>query len=455
VIARRRRNTELVLILLAAVVTMGAYALGALGRTSSLPAHIVPWMIVVLGLLLVAHIATRLLAPGADCVLLPVAAFLNGLGYAVIARLNSNLAGLQATWTLLGVGAYVATLAIVRRPNDLARYKWTFALLGIVLLLLPLAPGLGRTINGSRIWIHLGTTSFQPGEFAKIVLALFFAAYIVERRELLSMATWHVGPLWLPEPRHLGPLLLAFAATVGIMVMQRDLGSALLFFSLFVVMVWVATERASYLAMGAVLFAVGAWMAWQTNDTVQLRVRVWLNPWKYYAKDGYQLAQGQFGMAWGGITGTGIGLGDPTRIPLAQNDFIFAAIGEELGLLGATAVLIAFLLLIGSGLRIAVRIDRPFEKLLAVGLTTILGVQAFIIVAGVTRVTPLTGVTLPFVSYGGSSLLANWVLLGLLMRLSDDAARRLGEVPERRRRRRGPDVNEMSLDPTTALRTAP
>jgi len=436
VIASVRRNAELALIILGVTVTGGAYTLGALGRTSSLPADIGPFLGIVLGLLLVAHIATRRLAPGADAVLLPVATLLNGIGYVFIARLadpanEPQLPGLQALYTAMGIGAYVVTLVVIRRVRDLQRYKWTFAFIGVGLLLLPLAPGIGRNINDSRIWISVAGWSFQPGEIAKLTLALFFAGYLVERRELLAMATWRLGPLWLPEPRHLGPVLAAWGASLVIMVFEKDLGSSLLFFALFIAMLWIATERAAYLALGLAMFAAGAVVAWQEFSHVHDRVSIWLNPWADPQGDGFQIVQATFALAWGGATGTGIGLGDPSRIPLSYNDFIIAAIGEELGLLGTTAVLLAFVLMIGAGLRVAIRAERPFEKLLAGGLTTILGVQAFIIIGGVTRVVPLTGVTLPFVSYGGSSLLANYVLLALLMRISDSTARDLGEVPPR------------------------
>jgi cell division protein FtsW (lipid II flippase) len=440
VIANARRSTELGLVLMAGLVTVGAYALVALGRTATLPANLLPFLAIILGLLLAAHLATRRLAPGADGVLLPIAALLNGVGYVFIARIDTKLAGLQANWTFVAIAAYVATLLVLRRVSDLARYKWTFAFAGVFLLLLPFVPSVGRVINGSRIWVGIGPVNFQPGEFAKIALALFFAAYLVEKRELLAMATWRVGPLWLPEPRHLGPVLLAWGASLVVLIGQRDLGSALLFFTLFVVMLWVATERSSYLFIGAVLFAGGAYVAWHLEDTVQSRVSVWLNPWADPLNKGFQLVQAAFALAWGGVSGTGLALGDPTRIPEVKNDFIFAAIGEELGLLGSTAIIVAYLLMIGAGLRIASRAERPFEKLLAAGLTTILGVQAFVIIAGVTRVLPLTGVTLPFVSYGGSSLLANYILLAILMRISDTTAQRLGEVaprkPSRRERRR-------------------
>ena len=409
----------------AALVTIGAYSLVALGRNSTLPADIVPFLVQLLLLLLVAHIATRRLAGRADGTLLALAALLNGLGYVIIARLSSRLAVLQATWTLIGIAVYILTLLLVRRVESLARIKWTALLTGVVLLVLPFLPVIGRNINGSRIWIRVGTLSFQPGEMAKVALAIFLAGYLTERRELLATGTWRVGPLRLPEPRHLGPLLLAWMLSIAIMVGQRDLGSSLLFLSLFVVLVWVATARLSYPVIAGALFGVGAYAAYVGRfGQVFDRVSIWLDPWKQSQGRGYQLVQSTFAFATGGVTGTGLGLGNPGRIPEAKNDFIFAAIGEELGLLGTTAVLIAFVLIIGSGLRIAVRAQRPFEKLLAAGLTTIIGLQAFVIIGGVIRVVPLTGVTLPFVSYGGSSLVANYVLLALLVRISDETARR-------------------------------
>jgi peptidoglycan glycosyltransferase len=422
-IAAERRSTELGLVVLAALITTGAYALAALGRTADLPADLAPFLGIVIGLLVAAHVTNRFLAPNADGVLLPLAALLNGLGYAIIARLDTDLAGLQATWTLVSIGAYALTLLVVRRATDLARYKWTFAFIGMALLVMPLVPGLGFGNASARLWVSIGPINFQPGEFAKIALAIFFAAYLTERRELIAAGGWKLGPFNLPEPRHMGPLLVAWAASLLVMIGQKDLGSSLLFFALVVVLLWISTERASFLVFGAFLFATGAVLAWSQFSHVQDRVDVWLDPWAQAEGLGYQLVQAVYALAWGGTTGTGLGLGDPSRIPEVQNDFIFAAIGEELGLLGATAVIAAFVLMVGAGMRVAVQAERPFEKLLAAGLTTILGVQAFIILGGVTRVVPLTGVTLPFVSYGGSSLLSNYILLALLMRISDSVGR--------------------------------
>lgn len=418
-----RRNTELGLIILAVVITAGAYVLASLGASAEIPVNIGPFLLVVLGLLLAAHLAVRRLAPDADPILLPMAAVLNGLGYVVIAGLNERLAGLQATWTLIGIAAFVATLVVVRRVRDLERYRYTFALLGIGLLLLPLVPGIGKEIGGARIWVGLGPVSFQPGEIAKVVLAIFFAGYFTEKRELLATPTRRLGPVMIPDIKYLGPVVAAWAISMVVLVSQTDLGMSLLFFALFIVMLWVATGRGAYLGVGAALFAGGAFLAWTQFSHVKARVSIWLDPWKDYSGKGYQVAQAAFAMAFGGITGTGLGVGGEVRIPVAETDFIFAVLAEQLGLLGGTLVLVAYLFMVGSGLRIASRVEHPFEKLLATGLTTLIGVQAFIIIAGVTRLLPLTGVTLPFVSYGGSSLVANYVLIALLLRISDESAR--------------------------------
>ena len=411
-----RRDTELGLLVLVAIVTLGAYALASLGKSASLPVDIGPFLAVILGLLLGAHVAVRRLAPRADPVLLPLAGLLNGIGYVFIARLDNDLAGLQATWTALSTVAFVGTLLVVRRVRDLEPYRYTFMLIGIGLLLLPLAPGVGRVINGARLWVSLGPITFQPGELAKVALAIFFAAYLVEKRELL--AELRVTRARMPSVRIVGPLLLAWGFSLLVMTAERDLGSSLLFFALFIGMVWIATARAEYLVIGLGLFAVGATFAYTSFGHVASRVQVWIDPWSRAAGAGYQLTQSLFALGTGGFGGTGIGLGSPGRIPAATTDFIFAAVGEELGFLGTAALVTAYLLMVGVGLRIAVRADRPFEKLLAAGLTTILGVQTFIIVGGVTRLVPLTGITLPFVSYGGSSLVANYVLLALLLRIS-------------------------------------
>jgi peptidoglycan glycosyltransferase len=419
-----RRRTELGLIVLAVLLTGGLYVLASLGKAGSLPANIGPFLAIVCGLLLLAHLGMRKLAPYADPILLPTAALLNGVGYVFIARLNHHLAGLQALWTGIGIGAFLVTLFVVRRARDLERYRYTFALLGIGLLLMPLLPVVGQNINGARLWIRLGSVTFQPGELAKISLAVFFASYMVERSELLTQGTWKVGRFLLIDPKYIAPVLAAWGLSLAIFLFENDLGSSFLFFALFIGMLWVATGRNGYLGLGAVLFGAGSTFALKVVGHAKGRIHTWINPWSLYnvVGGGYQSIQGWFAMAAGGVFGDGPGQGSPQRIPEVATDFIFAAIAEELGLLGAAAVLAAYLLMVGTGLRIAIRCDRPFEKLLATGLSLILGVQTFVIIGGVTRLIPLTGITLPFISYGGSSLIANYILLALLLRISNDSS---------------------------------
>ncbi|MEW6473964.1 MAG: putative peptidoglycan glycosyltransferase FtsW [Actinomycetota bacterium] len=422
--AAARRSTELGLVVLAVILAAGGYVLTALAKGAELPADLAPFATGAAALALGAHVAVRRYAPRADGTLLGLAVLLNGLGFVTIARLDHDLARYQSLWTAVAVGAFVATLAAVRRIRDLERYRYTFALVGIASLLLPAIPGIGREINGARLWVQLGPFNFQPGEAAKVTLVIFLAAYLVEKRELLSTPTWRVGPVMLPDPKHFAPLLLAWGSSILVMVREKDLGSSLLFFAVFLAMLYMATARASYVGIGAALFAVGATIAYQIFGHVQDRVTTWLDPWPSAQAQGFQLVQALFAFGSGGFAGTGLGLGSPGTIPNASTDFVFAAIGEELGLIGTTAVLVVYLLLVGAGFRIALRAEQPFLKLLAAGLTTILGIQTFIILGGVTRLIPLTGITMPFVSYGGSSLLANFVILALLLRISDEVARR-------------------------------
>ncbi|HEX2575248.1 MAG TPA: FtsW/RodA/SpoVE family cell cycle protein, partial [Aquihabitans sp.] len=373
-IGQSRRRAELGLIVLAVAITGGAYTLASLGQTASVPADIGPFLGVMFALFVGAHLAVRRLAPHADGILLPLCFTLNGIGYVFIARLAPDQAGLQAVWTGVGILAFVVTLLFVRRARDLERYRYTFLLAGLVLLMLPLVPGVGRVIGGARIWVAVGPVRFQPGEFAKIAFALFFASYLVEKRELLSMATWPRFRPVLPDLKHLGPVLIAWAVAIVVMTAQKDLGSSLLFFALFLSMLWVATGRVAYPAGGVLLFGAAAYGAWTQFGHVQTRVAAWLNPWENEAEGGYQVIQSWYALAWGGVAGTGIALGRPDRIPVVESDFIFAAIGEELGLLGGTAVLLALLLVIGSGLRIAVQAEHAFDKLLAAGLTALVGI---------------------------------------------------------------------------------
>lgn len=430
-VGRQRRNSELILVIMGGLITAGAYVLATLGRLAEIPADIVPFLAAVLGLFVLAHVATRFLAAEADGILLPVALLLNGLGYVFIARLDDGLARRQAVWTFLGIGLYIATLWLIRSSKNLAGYRYTFLMLSFALLIMPMMPVIGHEVLGARIWVRIGPITLQPAEFAKIFLALFFASYLVDKRDLLRHGSWKIGPLRLPELRHLAPLLMAWGMSLMVMVSQRDLGTSLLFFTLFLVLFWVATEKLAYLISGLSVFMVGAYVAWRRFSHVRIRVNGWLDPWADPLGGSYQIVEAQFGLASGGLTGSGPGRGYPSRVPFAETDFIFSTIGEELGLFGATAILLAFVVMIGSGLRAAITADTQFAKLLATGLTSLLGFQAFIIIGGVVRVLPLTGITTPFVSYGGSSLLANYVLLALLMRISDEQINRPEDAPTR------------------------
>jgi len=417
------RTTELGLIVLVSVIVVGAYVLASLGKTASLPVNLGPFLVVVLGLFVVGHLALRTLAPRADPVLLPIAGLLNGLGYVVIVRLNNHQAGLQAVWSLLGMVAFVGTLFVVRRVRDLDRYRYLLGFGGVGLLMLPLVPGIGEQIGGSRVWVHFGPLNFQPGEFAKVALIIFCASYLAEKGTLLAEGDRRLGPFPLPDLRALGPVGLAWGVSIVIMVAEHDLGMSLLYFFLFITLLYVATGRRRYVGGGLGLFALAAMVTYRASPVLNERVKVWLDPWKTAQGTGYQIVQAMFAFGAGGTVGTGLALGNPTRIPAVQTDFVFAAIGEEMGLVGTVAVLTAFLLLVAVGLRIAVRAENAFDKLLATGAAAVFGLQTFIIVSGVIRLLPLTGITLPFVSYGGSSLLTNYILLALLLRVSDTSAR--------------------------------
>lgn len=417
-----RRRSELGMIVMVLGLTAGLYTLSSLGRAGDLPANIVPFLCLVAALMLVAHASLRRLAPYSDPVLLPLAALLNGIGYVFIARLNSSQASAQATWTGIGVAAFVAVLALFPRAAALERYRYSIALVGIIFLFLPLAPHIGQDINGARLWVALGPLSFQPEEFAKLALAIFFASILAERADLLATGTRRLGRWLVLEPRYLAPLLAAWGVSLLVLLAENDLGSSFLFFTLFVGLLWVATGRSAYLVLGAGLFTAGAVFALDIIHHAQTRVQAWLDPWPHFATSGYQIIEGWFALAAGGMWGLGPGQGNPQIIPEASTDFIFASIGEELGFVGVTALLIAYLLIVGAGLRVAIRSQRPFSKLLATGLSLLLGVQVFVVVGGITRLIPITGITLPFVSYGGSSLVSSYILIAILLRISNDNA---------------------------------
>jgi cell division protein FtsW (lipid II flippase) len=429
---RTRRNVELALLLLAIGIGLGAYALVGIAESGQVPGDMAAYGGGMGLLALAVHVVLRFRAPYADPVMLPIATALNGLGLVVIHRLDlaekrevgQSLALRQITWTALGVAAAIAVLLFLRDHRGLARYTYTAMAAGLALLLLPLVPVIGKNINGARIWIGFGPLSFQPGELAKILLAIYFAGYLVTARDSLSLVGRKVLWLQLPRARDLGPILVAWLASLGVLVFERDLGSSLLFFGLFVALLYVATERTSWIVIGLLLFVGGAFVAWTLFDHVQTRVAIWLHPFDPTNADkAYQLLQGLYGMASGGLLGTGLGLGRPDIVPFAESDFIVSTVGEELGLTGMFALLLLYVLLVERGMRTAIGVRDGFGKLLAAGLAFSIALQVFVVVGGVTRVIPLTGLTTPFLAYGGSSLLSNWIIVALLLRISDSARR--------------------------------
>ena len=424
-----KRRTELGLLVFGSLLTVALYVIAELGAKSKIPAHIGPFLGVVLGLSLVAHMANRWLAPQANAVVLPLAVLLNGIGYVVIARWNPVHAKGQAGWAALGVVLYIVTLLAVRFSRDLERYRYLLLLVGGILLVAPL---FFTPINGAKLWIHFGSLSFQPIEFAKILLCLFFASYFAANKEMLSIPTARLGNRLFLDPRPLLPILVAWGAAMAVIALEDDIGFAALLFTLFIGMLWIATGRIGYLVFGFILFAAGAVVAAHYFGQVHLRVSEWLDPWQTATNlnsGGSQLSQGWFGFGSGGIGGTGLGLDTSAGlIPQLTTDMIFAGIGTEMGLIGAVAVVFAFVLMVGAGLRIAQTARSDFSRLMATGLTIIIGFQAFFIMAGVVRLLPFTGITLPFVAYGGSSLLANYVLIALLLRISDEGAQTQIEI---------------------------
>jgi cell division protein FtsI/penicillin-binding protein 2/cell division protein FtsW (lipid II flippase) len=422
-VKRNPRTTELVLLLAAAPAVLLVFALVHASRGASLT-----WVdfVVPAALLLafvVAHLAIRLLAPYADPIILPVVALLTGLGLAFITRLDPQLAATQVIWVFVGVAALVATLAGVPSLERLARYKYTLMLVGVALLVLPMLPGIGHEVNGARLWLALGPVRFQPSELAKILIVLALAAYLADNRDVLSVSVRKVLGVGVPAMRHLGPVIVMWGISLLILIAMKDLGSSLLFFGIFLTMLYVATGRSAYVVVGLLLFAVGAYVSFRLFGHVQTRVDIWLHPFAEAAGKGYQLVQSLFSLAAGGLFGDGIGRGLPRRIPFVTTDFVYSAIGEELGLLGGAAMLIGYLTVVYRGLGIASRSRSEMAQLTAVGLTAALGLQVFVIVGGVTGLIPLTGITLPFVSYGGSSILANFILVALLLRAGDEAAK--------------------------------
>ena len=447
----KRRNTELALLGFAVLITLVAQAIVDLTVTGSLTTELATFGVWFTALWAVAHLVVRRWAPYADPLLLPAVALLVGLGLSFIHRLDLAArqadsavsredAPVQLVWATLGLVLFVGVLLVLRDHRLLSRFAYTLALVGLVLLAVPaVLPSSLSEVNGAKIWIRVAGFSIQPGEFAKICLTVFFAAYLVDKRDVLALASRRVMGLELPRGRDLGPVLVAWGLSILVLVFERDLGSSLLLFGIFVVMLYVATERSSWLLIGVGLFAGGAFIAYQIFGHVRARVDTWLDPFAYQDGAGYQLVQSLFGLGTGGIFGAGLGGGRPDQVPVAKSDFIAAAVGEELGLFGLVAVIVVYLILVERGLRTSLVVRDPFGKLLAAGLSFAVAWQVFVVLGGVTGLLPLTGLTTPFLAYGGSSLVANFVLVALLVRISDAARRpatphatppqRLGEAP--------------------------
>lgn len=435
-----RRNAELLLLILALAIGLFAYINVDLAMLGTIPPDFLALAGILVVLLTGAHLAVRFLAPFADPILLPAAALLNMLGLAMIHRLdladeqrairnNTDLPSSdgipQLTWTALALVLFVTILFVVHDHRRLQKYTYTAMVLGIVLLMLPLVPVLGTTVNGANLWVRLGPLSFQPSELAKIVLTVFFAGYLVTTRESLALVRRKVAGIGIPRGRDLGPILVVWLACMAVLAFQRDLGTALMFFGLFVSLLYVATQRRSWIIIGGVLAVIGVGFAYLAFGYVRLRFDVWLDTWSYANDQGYQLAQSLFGLANGGMFGAGWGQGYPDFVPFAKTDFITAGLGEELGVTGLMAIFVVYAVIIERGLRTAIACRDPFGKLLAVGFATVIGLQLFVVVGGVTRLIPLTGLTTPFLSYGGSALIANWMMIALLIRISDRARRPL------------------------------
>ncbi len=429
-----RRGQELLLLVFGWFLGSVALAIVGLATQDGLPPRFWTALAVLAGAALVAHAAVRVLAPYAEPVMLPTAYLLNYLGLVMIYRLDvaasrraaengspaptPEVIG-QLTWTVLGVVLLVLTLLIVRDHRKLQRYTYLSLVAGAVLLLLPLVPGLGTTINGARLWISVGPFSFQPGELAKIALAIFLAGYLTIHRDSLAIVRSKIAGISLPRVRDLGPLLAAWLLALAIMAFETDLGTAAIFFGMFVAMVYVATQRRGWLILGALLLLVGGFLAYFLFGHVRTRVQIWLDPFAYANDQGYQIVQSLYGLANGGLLGTGWGQGYPQLVPFASSDFILAAFGEELGLTGIFAVLLLYAILVQRGLRTAVACRDVFGRLLATGLAFVFALQVFIVAGGITKLIPLTGLTTPFLSAGGSALIANWIMIALLLRISD------------------------------------
>ncbi|HOA27728.1 MAG TPA: FtsW/RodA/SpoVE family cell cycle protein [Arachnia sp.] len=426
IVYRKRRGVELALLLMAQVFGFAGWVITELNLYGELPSAIGPVAAVWFGLGLAAHLVVRWRLPYADPIILPTVFLLNGLGLAMIYRIDQipepprTDSTTQLMWTALGLVLFAAVVIALRDHRRLQRYPYLLFISGLVLLLLPLVPGIGHKSGGAQIWIRVFGFSFQPAEVAKIILAIAFAAYFYEKREVLALAGRSFLGLQLPRPRDLGPILVMWLASLGVMVFQNDLGTSLLFFGLFTVMIYVATERPAWPILAGILFIGAGFAAYEFTNHVPRRVNAWLDPFSDYDAN-LQIISAQFGFAWGGLFGRGWGLGRPGLTPLAKSDMIAAALGEEIGILGLMAIIMLYALLVARGCKAALISPDGFGKLLAVGLSFVFALQVFAIIGGVTRLLPLTGLTTPFMSQGGSSLIANWIIIGILMVISHRA----------------------------------
>lgn len=421
-----RRNMELLFLCLTAVPVVLLYALYIVNDSVALSLGTLAVPVGLFVAFAVAHVAVRILAPDADPVILPVVFLLSGIGIAFVTRLAPDLAENQVMWLFISVAAMVATLFFVRNLDNLADYKYTLGLIGVILLIIPMI--IGTEKNGSKLWLTFGGFSFQPGELAKILIVLFLAFYLASNREALSITAHRVGPFRIPRFRMLLPLFIMWGISLLIVIFERDLGSALLFFMYFVIMLYVATGRWSYVFIALGLLVIGFFFCYNFFSHVKIRVDIWLDPWSDAQDSGYQIVQSLYSIADGDLVGTGIGKGLPNLIPFVESDFLFSAIAEEMGLLGASAVIILYMLFCVRGFATAARAKSDSSAFAAVGLTTVIGFQAFLIIAGVTKLLPLTGVTLPFMSQGGSSLLSSFIIVGLLLRAGDEGTGREAQL---------------------------
>lgn len=444
-LARTGRGAELWLLFFAGIIVTAALVIVELNQHQALRIELLYYGGGYIAVFAIAHVVVRALAPFADPLILPIVALLNGIGLVMIYRLDLAAAAnqpditpqapLQLLWTAISLVLFLLTLLLVRDHTTLQSYPYTLALAGLAFLALPaVLPRSLSEVNGAKIWIRIpGLLSVQPSEFAKITLIVFAAAFLVSKRAVLSTAGPRFLGLTLPRVRDLGPLVALLAVALGVLILGNDLGPALLIFGVLLAMVYLATGRVSWLIIGLIAFAGGAVAAYKSVPHLRVRVDIWLHPFAEPLGTGYQLVQSLFGLGTGGIFGTGLGAGRPDIVPYASTDFITAALGEELGLVGLTAIIVCFMILVGRGMRTALAAKDNFGSLLAAGLSFSIGLQVFVIIGGVTNLIPLTGLTTPFVSYGGSSLLANYIIVALLLRISDSARRPVIKQPRARR----------------------